>query len=198
MYGINVAQRLFLISLFFLSLSQSVSAASASMREVQLSAGDLSGMVEAVHLEVHDEVQNGCWTNISEIEETAIRVLASHRITTISLLEPSTAFHPALIISATGSRINDSYCLVQSEITVSFMVSSRFADATSDREIFVFSFPSVNTIFRSNVAFVATGAVNQSMAGWVEQTLIQFANQVSARRAQPGIESARGLLGPED
>jgi len=170
----------------------------ANMQEVQISAGDLAGLVEAVHAEVVDNVVDGCWTNLPEVQAVIATVLAENDIDIMRLQQPSTAFHPALIVSVAGNRVNESYCLVQAEMTVSFIDSSSFADASANRDVYVFSFSGVNTIFRSNVALTSNSTVNVTVANWVEQTLTQFSNDAASKRNLPGIMEVREILGPRN
>lgn len=175
-----------------------VTSSHARTQEVQVAAADLSGLVEAVHAEVIDNVVDGCWTNLPEVQGVIAQTLAASGIEIARLQQPSTAFHPALIISMAGSRIGDSYCLVQAEMTVSFIDSSHFADAASNRDVYIFNFSGVNTIFRSNVAFTSETTVNETLTNWVEQTLTQFTDDVAAKRDLPGILEIREILGPQN
>ncbi len=172
-----------------------VAPANAAILNAEMNNADLLGLIEGVHLEMVDEVSDGCWTNIGDVQDQVRSAFEAANISVRSIETADSATHPALIVSARGQRVDDSYCIVQTEIRMSFVTSSRFAEASEGGDVYIINYNSVSNMFRANVAVVSNENVNAEVSTWVEQVTNALTAEINAKRELPGLAGVREQLG---
>ncbi len=184
-----------IVSIILLSGFVVATPVQAEILNAQLASNDLPGLIEAVQLELVDQVDDRCWTNGDDIRDQARGILLAADIAVRPVDHADTAFHPVLAISASGQRVEGGYCIVQTEIRVSFVDASRFAEANDDAGVLIINFSSINTMYRANIAIVADEHVNDELALWVQQVVTSFSGDVTAKRNLPSVTAVRQALG---
>jgi len=91
--------------------------------------------------------------------------------------------------------VEGGYCIVQTEVRVSFVDASRFAEANSDANVLIINFSSINTMYRSSIAIVADEQVNAELTQWAGQVVTAFSEEVTAKRGLPSVLAVRQVLG---
>lgn len=172
-----------------------VASANAEIVSVQISPLELPGLVDSVNLEVIDDVSDGCWTGARAVRTQVTQMLEAAGIDLADGGQADSAFHPAMIVSAAGERVNDAYCIVQTEVRVSFVSYSQFAESNADGNVLLLGVNTISTMFRANVAIVADDHVNDEITQWVGQVVGAFTQDVATKRQMQGIQTLRQSLG---
>jgi len=167
----------------------------AATLNVEMSNPDLLGLVQSVHLQMVDEVGDGCWTNINEVRAQAQAILAAAQINVAQVEVPDSATHPALVISASGQRVEGGYCIVQTEARLSFVTMSRFAHGTADGNVTIVNYNSLSIMNRTTVAVVSNENVDAEVLNWVGQVVTAWSNEILARRQAENMPALRQRMG---
>jgi len=177
-----------------ISLGLSVGA-NAAIFNADVNNGDLIGLIDAIHLEMVDEVSDGCWTNIAEIRNQTEGLLRTAGIPVQQLTTPDSASHPALVISAQGGRAEGGFCIVQVEASIWFVTASRFATANSQNNVIIVNYNSISNMLRANVAAVSSENVNAEAIAWTGQVINAWATAIEAKHQEPEMITLRTQLG---
>lgn len=189
------ARRLMLRTIAVAAFFIGSTSAQASTLNVEMSGADLLGLIENVHLEMIDEVADGCWTDVSNLRAHVMSILAGSGINVAQVQIADSALHPALVISARGGRAEGGFCIVQAEVLLTFVTHSRFASTNQNRDVTVVSYDSRTNMFRINVAAVSSENVNTEVGSWVGQVVTALATEIASKRQDPNLGPLRQRLG---